>query len=953
MPRWKALDNGAARWNALIYCAALLPLVPLLLGLAQELIQPLAWGPPGGDFAVMELHLHDVARLRHWLGPYSRYGWNHPGPLYYYALSPLYWLTGAASTSLYASAAALNLIAAAGGVALFFRERPALRDRLLFALAFGAIVLDFATRRLPSDPWNPIVTVLPLALLWVACVSIACARLRLLPLGVFLHAFVVQTHISHAPCATALLGTAAVLGCARSKRAPCPRPELSSALLLGAGTLLLCWTPSAIAELVQEKSNLAKILQYFLGAKTRVAPVTFALSHGSAELQAIPLRVLHLDDGAASAVASALAWLQASLLVAGLWVARANKRDFALSGCALSLVATAVCYWSCRHLGIVSRQHDYLTLWFPVVSTFGWLSVALALLPSTGHSKWPASKQLWLIALALPLLGLGAVNTSRSLAARYQRLASRDNGAGKRLEAATERIESLVGLAPHGYVLRTGQGKPWSALAGVVLGLRKRGLSPLVHERWRFMLGNGVDYSRPGADRTSLTFTRQLLHDEPLFDQIGTKSFLYVAPQIENVPAHVEVGALGHSGDPHTVLDGLVPSAGADPGQQLELHDTSSSLSVALPGLHIGELEAVVDSGDAYVVEASEDGVSYDRVADIPPLVQPGFGARRVVLPRTGPWRGLRLIPSSPEGRHAVAELRLDTTRWGLTVASAAGATRASGAADGRSPPAGASASSARAAVLAPKGSSLTFELPSMMRQDAHIEGLLIHADADDEYAVGGSYDARTFTPIGTVSKVRGKGQRPRSFYFNDGRDWRFVRLSPARGDKRFSIAEVAPLVARGRLLDFARELADATATGAPAPAAVVATPNERRHVRLSLPAARDHRLGIVTHALPGASQSTLGVCLNGEWLIDIEVTGQRMTHGLGLPGRLVQAENDLELVSSSRDENGAPSMTGGFQLDALWAQPLAHDSSSAAAAPAGRSPCTSPSLLRRSSGDG
>ena len=124
MPIWKALDDGAARYKTLNCCTALLPLVPLLLGLAQELFQPLAWGPPGGDFAVMELHLRDVARLKHWLGPYSRYGWNHPGPLYYYALSPLYWLTGGASTSLYASAAALNLIAGASAVALFFREHP-------------------------------------------------------------------------------------------------------------------------------------------------------------------------------------------------------------------------------------------------------------------------------------------------------------------------------------------------------------------------------------------------------------------------------------------------------------------------------------------------------------------------------------------------------------------------------------------------------------------------------------------------------------------------------------------------------------------------------------------------------------------------------------------------------------------------------------------------------------
>lgn len=952
MPRWKALDDGAARYDALIWCTALLPLVPLLLGLAQELLQPLAWGPPGGDFAVMELHLHDVARFKHWLGPYSRYGWNHPGPLYYYALSPLYWLTGGASTSLYASAAALNVIAAASAIALFFREHAVRRDRVLFALAFGAIALDFATRRLPSDPWNPIVTVLPLALLWVACVSIASARLRLLPLGVFLHAFVVQTHISHAPCATALLGTAAALGGLRSLRRPQARPELWRGLMLGAGMLFLCWLPTLIAELVSGRSNLARILQYFLAEKKHVGSIAFALSHGSRELHGIPLRVLHLDDATASAVASALAWLELSLLVAGIMVARARKRDLALGGCVLSLVAIMVCYWSCRHLGVVSSQHDYLTLWFPVVSMFGWLSVAMASLPSTGDAReQPVAKRLWLIALALPLLGVGVVNTTRALATRYQRLASRDNGASERLGAATERIASLVALAPHGYVLRTGQGKPWSALAGVVLGLRKRGLYPLVHERWRFMLGNGVDYSRGGAEATPLTFARQLLHDQPLFDQLGNKSFLYVAPAVEAVPAHIQASADGHAGDPQTVIDGVVPPDGAGQDQVLELHGTSSSVSLALPGLHVRELEAVVDGEDTFVVEASADGHAYDRVADIPRLPQPGLKPRRVALSRTGPWRGLRLVPTSVEGHHAIAELRLDATRWGLTVAGAMGATRAAQAADGQPPRLGASASAARATVLTPQGSSLTLELPSMLGQDAHVQGLLIHADADDQYAIAGSYDAHTFTSIGTMPPARGRGQQARSFYFNDGRAWRFIRMTPTQGDKRFAIGEVSPLVARGRLLDFSRDGAMIAGIPAPAQAPAVGAAVERRHVRLELSPGRDHTLGIITRTLASTAQNMLSVCLNGEWLIDIDLMAQPMTHGLGLPGRLAQAGSDLELVSSSTNENGSPLMRAGFQLDALWTQPLAHGAKPAAAA--GRGPCTSPSVLRRSSGDG
>src|ERR1043166_6073345 len=55
---------------------------------------------PQGDMAVLEigtLHASTGAQL---LGPYSRFHWNHPGPLYFYLLVPFYVLSGRQSWSL-------------------------------------------------------------------------------------------------------------------------------------------------------------------------------------------------------------------------------------------------------------------------------------------------------------------------------------------------------------------------------------------------------------------------------------------------------------------------------------------------------------------------------------------------------------------------------------------------------------------------------------------------------------------------------------------------------------------------------------------------------------------------------------------------------------------------------------------------------------------------------------
>ena len=62
------------------------------------------------DFAV-DRGVHGLAtRGRLLVGPYSRFGWNHPGPFYFYFQAPLYALSGHKAASLYAGALAINLL---------------------------------------------------------------------------------------------------------------------------------------------------------------------------------------------------------------------------------------------------------------------------------------------------------------------------------------------------------------------------------------------------------------------------------------------------------------------------------------------------------------------------------------------------------------------------------------------------------------------------------------------------------------------------------------------------------------------------------------------------------------------------------------------------------------------------------------------------------------------------
>src|SRR5690242_6719515 len=64
---------------------------------------------PASDQAIIELRTWDVGSTASPLvGPFSRLGWNHPGPLLFWALAIPYRLLGASSSGLLLSAAIIN-----------------------------------------------------------------------------------------------------------------------------------------------------------------------------------------------------------------------------------------------------------------------------------------------------------------------------------------------------------------------------------------------------------------------------------------------------------------------------------------------------------------------------------------------------------------------------------------------------------------------------------------------------------------------------------------------------------------------------------------------------------------------------------------------------------------------------------------------------------------------------
>ena len=79
------------------------------------------------DGAILEISTIEALNGRQLLGPYSRFGWNHPGPLYFYLQGPWYLASGLHTAGMQAGALAINLVAI--GVVAFVcirRLRPAM-----------------------------------------------------------------------------------------------------------------------------------------------------------------------------------------------------------------------------------------------------------------------------------------------------------------------------------------------------------------------------------------------------------------------------------------------------------------------------------------------------------------------------------------------------------------------------------------------------------------------------------------------------------------------------------------------------------------------------------------------------------------------------------------------------------------------------------------------------------
>jgi hypothetical protein len=451
---------------------------------------------PVGDIALIETYTIHATDGQLLLGPYSRYGWNHPGPLYFYVQAPFYALSGDRSAGLSAGALAINLFAL--GILVWVCFRAA--GPVFLPIGIAAAAALFATRTLDmlASQWNPHVLVLPTMAIVVVAAAIAAGWMRLLPLLVALASFVVQTHLGLGPAVISVSGAATATLIVRAMVIRSERtPRVWPILLATSGLFLILWMLPLAQEFSRPAGNLTQLWTFFGAGEPRPGqpwPVSFRT--WADMISALPRWDVHVGWGnryRPDAGPWNQAWAISESIAVGaiaLWAALGREK-FRAALATMTLIASLVGLWSITRIDDVT--YDHLVFWLAGIGALQLGLIVDGVVRVIPRVNRPIPVRL-VAAACVVLFGVAAgegfqalrVIVSRSFRPGLQQLTARRlaDWIAPTLEASVDRP------------LVTIDQPAWGIAAGVLLQLRKRQIAYSVEEGWSFMFG--PDARRPG-----------------------------------------------------------------------------------------------------------------------------------------------------------------------------------------------------------------------------------------------------------------------------------------------------------------------------------------------------------------------------------------------------------------------------------------------------------------------
>jgi hypothetical protein len=426
------------------------------------------------DGAILEIYTLEAIRGTQLLGPYSRFGWHHPGPVYFYLLAPLYWTSRFHTAGLQAGALVINLVA----IWLIIRTTLAAAS-MPTAIAVSSLSAWYAFRAgdMIVSAWNPHVIVMPLlAFIVLAAAMAADARRSHLLFLVVVGTFLAQTHLAMVPI-VALLAVPAVWTGRRLSQAT---------WALAAGLKLLLWVPPLVEQITHRPGNMLAIVRFFLSG-VRGQEFSMAVSAWASTLTAAFRPGFSLATG--SDYVSSPGWLLSAVAIALLAVlvalAIARRHESAFDAWLLGICATAAVVALFATTRIQEQIVDHEIFW---ISGIGALSVGVVV-GSFGDLLGVASRGMVVrVASTTAILAWLAAALCGAIGMRHvlERRRTLDDHA---VDVLTEQIDTYLAGSDVRRPRFEIEPPVWPIAAGALLQVDKAGTPFAVGGRWATMFG--------------------------------------------------------------------------------------------------------------------------------------------------------------------------------------------------------------------------------------------------------------------------------------------------------------------------------------------------------------------------------------------------------------------------------------------------------------------------------
>lgn len=460
-----------------------IPAMALLFPFLYLAFDLLASGVPdltnGADAALLEMSTRDVFSRRILLGPYSRFLFYHPGPLYFIVRYPVYMLMGQRSSSCLVS----TILIAAGSMLFIWRTARKKAGEVSGAITAVLFILFLASvgRSIWLSEWNPHVIMFPTLLFAVSSAVFASGDSRYLIACAVAGSFVAQTHLGGIPFLVALFAVSVLLlaypWLIRRTALKSPSPRWKH-VLWGAAILLLLWAPPLYEQFSSEKGNMTRIREYFEETTPEITAVQ-GLEHWSRAVTRFELvRFLPSLRRSGNHDEAALFIIALRVLLLSVSYGLLRRKGISPFLCALNILMVAAHAASLYSVTqIRGPVNDYLIEWMSGIALLSYMAAVSAFSALLAGRLSVNVRRVFAYLTPVMAMALSAVVT-RDVSGYLQEQTNSSCHDLRAIEEMSPSLELLMRQDPDTYYILNLQTLDcWVVMTGLMNRLEKQGLN--------------------------------------------------------------------------------------------------------------------------------------------------------------------------------------------------------------------------------------------------------------------------------------------------------------------------------------------------------------------------------------------------------------------------------------------------------------------------------------------